>query len=83
MYNQYLKIGQKVKMIDQGIGVPASQLEDVFLPMMRVANVGNIPDFGLTIAKKIIDMHQGQLTVDSTTGQGTTVCILLPTLSLS
>lgn len=74
-----------VKVIDKGIGIPASQLEDVFLPMMRAANVGNLPGFGLglTIAKKIIDMHQGQLTVDSTTGQGTTVCILLPTLSLS
>ncbi|SEJ48523.1 Signal transduction histidine kinase [Dyadobacter koreensis] len=74
-----------IKVIDQGIGIPAAQLEDVFLPMMRAANVGNLPGFGLglTIAKKIIDMHQGQLTVDSPDGQGTTVCILLPTFSLS
>ncbi|TDE09172.1 HAMP domain-containing sensor histidine kinase [Dyadobacter psychrotolerans] len=74
-----------MKVIDQGIGIPATQLEDVFLPMMRAANVGSLPGFGLglTIAKKIIDMHQGQLTVDSAAGKGTTVCIFLPTLSLS
>jgi signal transduction histidine kinase len=74
-----------MKVIDRGIGIPAAQVEDVFLPMMRAANVGSLPGFGLglTIAKKIIDMHQGQLTVDSKAGQGTTVCILLPTLSLS
>ncbi len=74
-----------MKVIDRGIGIPAAQLEDVFLPMMRAANVGSLPGFGLglTIAKKIIDMHQGHLTVNSKAGQGTTVCILLPTLSLS
>ncbi|TDE08996.1 sensor histidine kinase [Dyadobacter psychrotolerans] len=74
-----------IKVIDQGMGIPAGQLDDVFLPMMRAANVGNLPGFGLglTIAKKIVDMHQGQLTVKSMAGQGTTVCILLPTLSLS
>ncbi|CAG5006136.1 Adaptive-response sensory-kinase SasA [Dyadobacter sp. CECT 9275] len=74
-----------IKVIDQGIGIPAGQLNDVFLPMMRAANVGNLPGFGLglTIARKIIDMHQGQLTIHSVTGQGTTVGILLPTLSVS
>lgn len=74
-----------IKVIDQGIGIPESQLEDIFLPMMRAENVGNLPGYGLglTIAKKIIDMHQGQMTVKSQTGQCTTVSVLLPTLSCS
>lgn len=74
-----------IKIVDQGIGIPSSQLNDVFVPMMRAENVSSIPGFGLglTIARKIIDMHRGQLTVESIKDQGTTVCIFLPALSLS
>ncbi|MDQ6480664.1 HAMP domain-containing sensor histidine kinase [Dyadobacter sp. LHD-138] len=74
-----------IKVKDQGIGIPGSELNDIFLPMMRAANVSNLPGFGLglTIAKKIIDMHCGTLIVDSEKDQGTTVCILLPALPFS
>lgn len=75
----------EIKVVDQGIGIPADQLNDIFLPMMRATNVGGLPGFGLglTIAKKIIDMHKGELRVNSFQGQGTSVSILLPTLSIS
>jgi len=74
-----------VKVTDQGIGIPGSEINDIFLPMMRAANVGNLPGFGLglTIAKKIIDMHRGTFIVESKKDQGTMVCILLPALPFS
>ena len=73
-----------ITVTDLGMGIPNAELGDVFLPMMRAANVGNVAGFGLglTIAKKIIDIHQGRLTVNSVNGQGTTVTIRLPALTL-
>ncbi|WP_348981202.1 HAMP domain-containing sensor histidine kinase [Bacillus sp. DNRA2] len=37
---------------------------------------------GLSIVKKIIDLHQGKITVESTEGEGTTFTILLPLTDL-
>lgn len=73
----------EIKVIDKGIGIPAGQVKDVFLPMMRAANVSGVPGFGLglTIAKKIIDIHQGELVVESVQDKGTSVAILLPAKS--
>lgn len=73
-----------MKVIDQGIGVPETQLSDVFLPMMRAENVGTIKGFGLglTLAEKIITIHQGVLAIQSVPNRGTTVLISLPALSL-
>ena len=73
-----------VRVVDQGIGIPAAQLTDIFLPMMRADNVGSVHGFGLglTLAKKIADMHSGQLGVDSVPGRGTVVSIRLPGLPL-
>lgn len=75
----------EIRVIDKGIGIPVNQLSDIFLPMMRAANVAGLPGYGLglTIAKKIIDMHQGQLVVSSVQNQGTSVSIFLPAKSFS
>lgn len=68
-----------IAITDQGMGIPPEQLENIFMPMMRASNVGKVPGFGLglTIAKKIIDMHRGTLTVTSEPNQ-TTVFIRIP-----
>ncbi|WP_439557624.1 ATP-binding protein [Dyadobacter sp.] len=52
---------------------------------MRAGNVGNVPGFGLglTIAKKIVNIHKGQLSVKSIKDHGTAVSIGLPTLPLT
>lgn len=61
------------------MGIPDKQISDIFMPMMRANNVGKIPGYGLglTIAKKIIDIHQGTLEVTSKSNQ-TSVAIRLP-----
>lgn len=68
-----------IAITDQGMGIPPEQLENIFMPMMRASNVGKVPGFGLglTIAKKIIDMHRGTLTVTSEPNQ-TTVFTRIP-----
>ncbi|WP_138485463.1 sensor histidine kinase [Dyadobacter bucti] len=74
-----------ITVTDLGIGIPGAELDDVFLPMMRAGNVGNVPGFGLglTIAKKIIDIHKGQLSVKSMKDKGTAVSIRLSALPLA
>ena len=68
-----------IAITDHGMGIPPEQLENIFMPMMRASNVGKVPGFGLglTIAKKIIDMHRGTLTVSSEPNQ-TKVFIKIP-----
>jgi len=69
-----------IDITDRGIGIPEAQLTDVFLPMMRAENVGRIQGFGLglTLARKIVDLHQGYLLLHSVPTRGTTVSLRLP-----
>lgn len=65
---------------DQGIGIPSESQERLFEPFYRASNVGMIPGtgLGLAIVKQCIEMHDGQITVESVAGQGTTFTVMLP-----
>ena len=68
---------------DTGIGIAESDLPHIFERFFRGANVSQstIPGsgLGLSVAEKIILLHQGQLTIQSTLGAGTSVRVWLPT----
>lgn len=56
---------------DTGIGIPADKLEDIFNKFVQIND--NIPGsigLGLSIAKEIIDMHNGEISVTSIPGKG-------------
>jgi PAS domain S-box-containing protein len=65
---------------DEGIGIPASDLERLFEPFHRGGNTETIKGtgLGLSITKQIIELHRGQLRVDSQVGNGTTFTIAIP-----
>lgn len=65
---------------DQGIGIPAADRERLFESFHRAGNVGTIPGtgLGLAIVKRSVDLHGGQIQVDSTEGMGTTFSVTLP-----
>lgn len=65
---------------DTGIGIPKQDLEKLFESFKRASNVGNIPGtgLGLSIIKKCIDLHGGQINVESEIGVGTTFTVTLP-----
>lgn len=67
---------------DQGIGIPAKDQPYLFKSFSRASNVGTIPGtgLGLSIVKKCVDLHKGQITVESEVGIGTTFTITLPYL---
>ncbi|HEY9829408.1 MAG TPA: PAS domain S-box protein, partial [Stenomitos sp.] len=65
---------------DSGIGIPPEDLERLFESFGRASNVGAIPGtgLGLAIVKRCVDLHQGQITVESKVGMGTTFKVTLP-----
>ncbi|MBD2257320.1 HAMP domain-containing sensor histidine kinase [Pseudanabaena sp. FACHB-2040] len=74
---------------DTGIGITAEALAHVFDRFYRVdparsrsMNGAAGSGLGLAIAKVIVDNHRGQIRLDSQPGQGTTVTVLLPRLTL-
>ena len=65
---------------DSGIGIPLTDQQQLFESFHRAENVGSIPGTGLgmTMVKKCLDLHGGQIHVDSEVGVGTTFRVTLP-----
>jgi PAS domain S-box-containing protein len=62
-----------ISITDYGIGIPGPELENIFQPFTRGANVDLIQGtgLGLSIAKEAIDVMGGKIKVNSTIGKGT------------
>jgi signal transduction histidine kinase len=65
---------------DQGIGIPKDDLPRLFEFFHRAKNVGAIAGsgLGLAIVKQCVDLHGGQIRVNSEVGIGTTFTVTLP-----
>jgi signal transduction histidine kinase len=65
---------------DHGIGIPSHDREHVFDRLYRAQNARSIAGTGMGLAtvKQIVDQHQGEISLASSEGQGTTVEIRLP-----
>ncbi|MDB9375691.1 scytonemin biosynthesis sensor histidine kinase [Nodularia sphaerocarpa] len=68
---------------DQGIGIPIAEQQNLFQPFYRGSNIDNIPGtgLGLSIIKTLVDLHGGQVALESTVGVGTTVTVILPLIN--
>ena len=65
---------------DQGIGISEEDQQQLFKAFHRGGNVGARPGtgLGLLLVKRCADLHGGELQLNSTVGQGTTVTVRLP-----
>jgi len=63
---------------DNGKGIPKENLEKIFEPFFTTKPVGEGTGLGLSIVYKIIEQHNGFITVDSEVGTGTTFLIKIP-----
>lgn len=63
---------------DNGIGIDPRQKEKVFELFYRVDNDYDGAGAGLTIAKKIIEVHGGKIWIESELDRGCTICFKLP-----
>ena len=73
---------QEVKIFvkDTGIGIPKEKLPLIFEQFFRVKNRKDIEGsgLGLSIAKKIVEIHSGSIEVESKQGVGTMFTVSLP-----
>jgi two-component system phosphate regulon sensor histidine kinase PhoR len=68
---------------DTGMGIARDELPRIFDRFYRVDGARNTDQggtgLGLAIVKRIVELHSGQIQVDSEPGSGSTFCINLPT----
>lgn len=71
-----------VVVADDGIGIPAELLDQVFLEFVRAPNAKHAKaegtGLGLSIVREAVQMHGGKVSLESAEGMGTTVTVVLP-----
>ncbi|WP_226390481.1 hybrid sensor histidine kinase/response regulator [Penaeicola halotolerans] len=67
---------------DQGIGIPQKDQNKLFDRFYRASNVGVIEGsgLGLSIVKKCVELHKGEITFESKENQGTTFFVKIPVI---
>jgi two-component system NtrC family sensor kinase len=68
----------EISISDTGCGIPPENLERVFDPFFTTKGVGHGTGLGLSVSYGIIQSHNGEISVSSEPGQGTTFTISLP-----
>jgi PAS domain S-box-containing protein len=70
----------RLRVSDEGIGIPEADRGRLFEAFHRAGNVGEIPGtgLGLSIVKAAVDLHSGTIEVLSREDQGTIVNVTLP-----
>jgi signal transduction histidine kinase len=71
-----------IKISDNGIGIPKSQLNNIFKPAVRLKNaITKKPSgvgMGLYFVKQIIKIHKGKIKVNSELNKGSVFCVYIP-----
>jgi two-component system, OmpR family, phosphate regulon sensor histidine kinase PhoR len=72
----------RLRVQDDGIGMSEREMEKLFEEFYRVKNKNteNIPGtgLGLSMVKRIVEMHQGSVAVESTPGKGSVFSVDIP-----
>jgi len=67
----------EISVADNGAGIPHSIREDVFQPFVTYGKDAGT-GLGLAVVQKIVRDHGGEVTVEATSGSGTTFKLILP-----
>lgn len=65
-----------VEVADNGRGISPDHLPNIFRPFYTTKGDGT--GLGLSLARRIVEDHQGRIDVTSTVGKGTTFAVILP-----
>ncbi|GAB4011917.1 HAMP domain-containing protein [Spirosoma sp. KCTC 42546] len=65
---------------DEGVGILESDIKSIYEPFFRAENVKRVHGHGvgLPLTYRIIQLHRGQIHVESSVGKGTTFLVRLP-----
>ena len=67
-----------IEISDNGCGISEAHREKIFDPFFTTKEVGQGTGLGLHVVKGAVDMHGGEITVNSAEGRGTSFKVLLP-----
>jgi two-component system phosphate regulon sensor histidine kinase PhoR len=74
----------KVAVRDDGIGMTQDEMDRVFDEFFRAKNeyTARVPGtgLGLSLVKRLVEMHQGRVALESSLGKGSTFTVTLPVL---
>ena len=72
-----------VSVADSGVGIAEDDLEAIFEPFGQARNTVQVAHegtgLGLPILKRLMELQGGELTLESTLGEGTTIHLRFPT----
>ncbi|WLR58633.1 ATP-binding protein [Guptibacillus hwajinpoensis] len=66
----------QIRIIDNGSGITDEELEKLGSPFFTTKKNGT--GLGLTICKRIVKKHKGNLTIESNKGKGTIITLTFP-----
>ncbi|MCI8582699.1 MAG: HAMP domain-containing histidine kinase [Dorea sp.] len=69
----------RIRIQDTGCGIPSERIKDIFTPYVTYKTGGT--GLGLPLTKRIVEAHNGTLTVTSEAETGTTFTLLIPVRS--
>jgi two-component system NtrC family sensor kinase len=67
-----------IEVRDDGPGIPADILPQIFEPFLTTKETGKGVGLGLAISQSIVERHRGRIEVETETGRGTTFRVTLP-----
>lgn len=74
-----------IRLIDTGIGIPSVDIKNIFEPLYRASNAidKNGYGIGLSIVKRIVDIHHAKIEINSIVNIGTVVTLTFPNARIS
>ncbi|MGK0188563.1 MAG: PAS domain S-box-containing protein [Verrucomicrobiales bacterium] len=76
-----------IKVTDTGCGIPKNELKKIFQPFRQAGITRAIDEegtgLGLSIVARLAKLMNGEVTVESTVGEGTTFTVTLPKIEVS
>jgi signal transduction histidine kinase len=69
-----------VSIADTGVGIAPENIDRIFEPFFSTGEAGRGTGLGLSIAYEIIRQHNGEITVESEVGKGSTFTIKIPVM---
>jgi two-component system, NtrC family, sensor kinase len=67
-----------VKIHDSGVGIPNEYIGQIFEPFFTTKHDQRGTGLGLSLVRRVVEVHNGQIMVESEEGKGATFTIVLP-----
>ena len=74
----YNELAYSITISDNGCGISKNDLPRIREKFYKANNSARGSGIGLAVTDEIIKMHNGEMKIESTVGEGTTISITLP-----